>query len=81
MSSHRAIADPPISVEAPGSVLSYEAPVNVLLFRRTDQPHLPRGARLRWRGAMWTVDQTESRADHVLGANVSPEQARAVVGL
>ena len=45
-----AVEEPPDSVDAPGSDLSYVAPVTVLVFRRSDQPDsLPRKSRLRWR--------------------------------
>ena len=65
-----AVEESPDSVEAPGSELSYEEAVRRLLFRRTDQPSLPRGSLLRWRGAIWRVDETARRDDHALAVTV-----------
>ena len=50
----------------PGTELSYESAVEVLVFNRLDRPHLPRGSKLRWRGSTWTVDQVAKRDDHTL---------------
>ena len=66
LSAHRTISDPPFSATPPGTELSYESAVEVLVFNRLDRPHLPRGSKLRWRGSTWTVDQVAKRDDHTL---------------
>ena len=67
--SYPPIAQSPIRPSAPpppGTELSYESAVEVLVFNRLDRPHLPRGSKLRWRGSTWTVDQVAKRDDHTL---------------
>ena len=68
----RGIANAPASVEAPGGELSYETAVDRLSFPRVARPHLPRGARLRWRGSIRVVGETFRRSDHVLIVTLSP---------
>ena len=70
--SGRAIQDTPEGVEA-GGRLSYMESLTMLSFRRADRPdRLPKGSRLRWRGDVWTVDETDDRSDHTTVVTVFP---------